>query len=103
MFRQDSLVKFINSFFSKSFMNGVIVNFRGSHKQKHNLHIIIQLDKQNARKAIGKDVIWKSPAGKEIKGKIINIHGRNGAVRAIFERGLPGQALGQRVEIDVNA
>jgi len=82
-------------------MEGIIINFRGSQKQKHNYHMIIQLsNKSEAEKAVGKEVSWKSPAGKVLKGKVSAIHGRNGAVRAIFEKGLPGQSLGQKVEIN---
>lgn len=56
---------------------------------------------EEAEKVIGKEVTWKSPSGKEIKGKISALHGRKGNVRAIFaEKGLPGQALGQKVTIN---
>jgi len=83
-------------------MEGTIINYRGSQKQKSNYQMIIQLkDKVEAEKVIGKEVIWKSPTGKEIKGEINALHGRNGAVRAKFEKGLPGQSLGQKVEINV--
>lgn len=55
---------------------------------------------EDAQKTIGKEVVWTSPAGKEIKGKIAALHGRNGNVRVHFvEKGLPGQALGQEVKI----
>lgn len=55
---------------------------------------------EEAEKTIGKTVTWKSPSGKEIKGKISALHGRKGNVRAIFaEKGLPGQALGQKVSV----
>ena len=47
-----------------------------------------------------KKVIWKSKAGKIIKGKIAAAHGNNGIVRAIFEKGLPGQAITTGVEIN---
>ena len=32
-------------------------------------------------------------------GKIIRDHGNRGAVRVKFEKGLPGQALGGKVEV----
>ncbi len=47
----------------------------------------------------GKLVSWKSPSGKIIKGKISDAHGNKGIVRAIFEKGLPGQAITTEVEI----
>jgi len=47
----------------------------------------------------GREVIWKSPGKKEIRGKISDAHGNNGLVRAIFEKGLPGQAITMEVEV----
>ena len=84
-------------------MEAIIVNFRRSrHVQKPN-HIILEVrgieNKEKAASLIGKKVTWKSPAGKELKGEIKATHGNKGCVRAIFETGVPGQALGKKVEI----
>ena len=84
-------------------MEGVIANFRRNrHTQKTN-HMIIVVEgidrKDKAKEIVGKQVVWKSPANKEIKGKIAAAHGNSGAVRAIFETGMPGQSLGQKVQI----
>ena len=84
-------------------MEGVIVNFRrGRHTQKDNQMIIIVsgYDKEKAKELIGKKVVWTSPAGKELKGKISALHGNKGAVRAIFETGMPGQAVGSKVKVE---
>ena len=83
-------------------MKAVIVNFRGSRRTRNFSQIILKINNMNKDKAkelINKDVIWKTSSGKEIKGKITNVHGNSGAVRAKFERGLPGQSLGTEVEI----
>lgn len=56
--------------------------------------------KENAQKYIGKAVVWKSPAGKELKGKVASPHGNKGALRVIFETGMPGQSLGTNVSIE---
>jgi large subunit ribosomal protein L35Ae len=56
-------------------------------------------NREEAKKMSGKEVVWKSSAGKEIKGKISNAHGNKGLVRAIFEKGLPGQAITTDVEV----
>ncbi|MFH1637754.1 MAG: 50S ribosomal protein L35ae [Candidatus Woesearchaeota archaeon] len=84
-------------------MEGTIVNFRrGRHNQKPS-HIIIKVKDVDTRKKaeelIGKQATWKSPAEKVISGKVEALHGNSGAVRAIFERGLPGQALGKKLEL----
>ena len=56
-------------------------------------------NRKDAGKLVGKEVEWISPAGKIIKGKIAAAHGNKGIVRAIFEKGLPGQAVTTEVEI----
>lgn len=83
-------------------MEGTIVNFRGSHKTKSDNHMIVAVNsidsKEKAKKLIGKEVSWTSPAEKEIKGKIASSHGNSGALRVIFEKGMPGQAIGTKVK-----
>jgi len=56
--------------------------------------------KEKAAKLVGKTVIWASPAGKEIKGEIRAAHGNSGALRVLFETGMPGQAVGAKVQIN---
>lgn len=84
-------------------MKGVIVNFRrGRHVQTTN-QMIIKADgvskREDASKLVGKQVVWKSPAKKELKGSVRSAHGNNGAVRVLFETGMPGQSIGEEVEI----
>lgn len=85
-------------------MEAVIVNFRrGKATQKDN-HMVLSIagvdSREKAEKLIGKKVVWKSPAGKALAGKIASAHGNSGAVKAIFETGMPGQSLGQKVSIE---
>ena len=47
---------------------------------------------------IGRKVLWKGEKKKSI-GKILGFHGKNGAVRVKFKKGVPGQALGTIVEL----
>ena len=56
-------------------------------------------NKEKAGALVGKEVVWKSPSGKEIKGKVASPHGNKGALRVIFEKGMPGQSLATKVEI----
>jgi len=80
-----------------------VVQFRRGRKTIHERHFLIEIDgvskREEAEKFVGKAVEWKSPAGKIIKGKVSSAHGNNGVVRAIFEKGLPGQAVTTEVEI----
>ena len=84
-------------------MKGTIVNFRLSrHVQKTN-HMIIEVDgitlREKAEPLVGKEVVWTSPAKREIKGKVASAHGNKGKIRVIFEKGMPGQSLATKVEI----
>ena len=84
-------------------MEGTIVNYKRSrHVQKGN-HLIIAVSgvasKEKAQELVGKDVMWTTPAKKEMKGKVASSHGNKGAIRVIFETGMPGQSLGKKVEI----
>lgn len=83
---------------------GVISNYRrGRHtiNLKQNILIFPEITtRTDAKKLIGRTVVWQSPTGKELKGIIKRAHGNSGAVRAQFKKaGLPGQALGQKIKI----
>lgn len=83
-------------------MKGIIVQFRRSRhriKEKHYLLDLGLQKREDALKMKGKEVEWKSQSGKIIKGKISDAHGNKGLVRAIFESGLPGQAITEHVEV----
>jgi len=83
-------------------MKAQVVQFRRGRKTYKPRHFILDVgakNKEDAEKAIGKQVAWKSPAGKLIKGKISASHGNKGLVRAIFEKGLPGQAINTEVDV----
>ena len=84
-------------------VKGKVIQFRRGRHIIHEKHMLIEIpectNKEKAEKFIGKEVIWKSPAGKEIKGKVSGAHGGNGVIKAIFEKGLPGQSVGTEVEI----
>jgi large subunit ribosomal protein L35Ae len=85
-------------------MEGTISNFRSARHHQNDRQMIIVVKgvttKEKAQPLLGKKVSWKSPAGKEIKGEISAAHGNKGAVRAIFEKGMPGQAVGSKVKIE---
>ncbi len=79
-------------------MRGIILSYRrGRHTMRGN-QAIIKVD-ERPEALIGKKVVWTSPGGKKIKGVITARHGSGYKVRARFERGLPGQAIGTPVEI----
>jgi large subunit ribosomal protein L35Ae len=84
-------------------VKGKLIQFRRGRKTIHEKHFIIEVEgiskRIDAEKFVGKEAVWKSPAGKIITGKVSAAHGKRGAIRAIFEKGLPGQAITTEVEI----
>ncbi|MBI4150444.1 50S ribosomal protein L35ae [Candidatus Woesearchaeota archaeon] len=85
-------------------MEGLIKNFRmGRHRQTDNQMVLILpavSKKDQAAKLVGKTVTWTTPGNKAIKGKITAPHGNSGAVRVLFEKGMPGQAVGKKVKVE---
>jgi len=84
-------------------VTGKVIQFRRGRHTIHKRHFLIEIEelktRKDAGKFIGKIVEWKSPAGKIIKGKVSGAHGNKGLIRAIFEKGLPGQAITTEVEV----
>ena len=84
-------------------MEGRIVNFRGGRHTQKNNQMIVQVEGvdsiEKATQLVGKTVTWKSPAGKELKGKVGQSHGNKGCLRVLFETGMPGQSVGNAVEV----
>ena len=84
---------------------GKVIQFRRGKKTVTPRHFLIEIEGSNSRekakKFIGKHVAWTTPGKntRKINGKIAAAHGNNGVVRAIFEKGLPGQAIGTEVEL----
>jgi large subunit ribosomal protein L35Ae len=59
------------------------------------------LDADSVTKAgqlVGRKVILKYEKS-EFVGKIVDLHGKKGVVKAQFRRGVPGQAIGTTVEV----
>ncbi len=82
-----------------------VIQFRRGRKTYTPRHFLIEIQgidsREKATEFVGKEVIWTSTGKdtKKIRGKISSAHGGNGVVRAIFEKGLPGQAIGTEVEL----
>ena len=85
-------------------MKGTVVQFRRGNRTLKEKHMILNLGsttRVEALKLIGTTVVWTSPGKlkKKIHGKVSSAHGNKGMVRAIFERGLPGQAVATEIEV----
>ncbi|MBU0979752.1 MAG: 50S ribosomal protein L35ae [Nanoarchaeota archaeon] len=85
-------------------MQGTIVNFKGGRHTQIGNQMIVKIEgvdsKDKAAALVGKKVVWKTPGKSEdIKGEVRSAHGNSGALRVLFERGMPGQAIATKVEI----
>lgn len=84
-------------------MEATIANYRQGGNRQYNNEMIVHVndidDKEKAKALIGKKVLWLSPTKKEFIGLIKKQHGNKGALRVRFDKGLPGQAIGNKVKI----
>jgi large subunit ribosomal protein L35Ae len=76
-----------------------LVGFRCARREAYNDYGILSVQEENPAALIGQRVIWKTPTGKGIPGKIIRLHGKSGTLLARFEKGLPGYAIGSELII----
>ncbi|MEO2154350.1 MAG: 50S ribosomal protein L35ae [Nanoarchaeota archaeon] len=86
-------------------MKGIVVNVRRGRHTVYENQAIVRVEgidsREKAQELVGKEVVWRTPGkkGKVIKGKITAAHGNKGYVRVLFEKGVPGQMIGDEVEI----
>lgn len=84
-------------------MEGTIINFRRNSTGQKTNHLIVTVDsidsREKAEKMIGKKVTYHT-GKKDMIGKVNAAHGNKGALRAVFDTGLPGQCLGKKVKIE---
>lgn len=87
-------------------MKAKIASYRMSRRDQYTNQMILHCEgvtnREQAQKLVGKHVSWVAPGANKttIKGEIRSAHGRNGAVRVLFERGMPGQALGTEAMVN---
>ncbi|MBW2979642.1 50S ribosomal protein L35ae [Candidatus Woesearchaeota archaeon] len=84
-------------------MKAIITSYRRGLHRQNTRQVIVEVEgidsKEKAVKLVGKKIVWKTPTGKEIVGEVRAPHGNKGMVRVLFEKGLPGQAIGTKVEV----
>ena len=81
---------------------GRITNYRIGIRTQSSRECLIQFagvdSAAQAGPLIGQKVVWNGE-NKKLVGKILGFHGKSGAVRVKFKKGVPGQALGTTVEL----
>ena len=80
------------------------MNFVLSRHVQHGNKMVLRTEgissRDKAKTLVGKKVVYTTESGKEIKGKVASAHGNKGALRALFEKGMPGQSIGKKVKIE---
>ena len=81
---------------------GTIVNYRIGIRTQMPKWCLVQIMGENtvskAGQLVGRRMILKFGKNSFI-GRIIGLHGKKGVVKVKFREGIPGQALGARVEL----
>jgi large subunit ribosomal protein L35Ae len=81
---------------------GTILNYRIGFGTQNPRECLIHFTHVNSISLAGqlfnRKVVWKQGTIKLI-GKIVGLHGKKGVVKVKFRKGVPGQALGTRVEL----
>lgn len=82
---------------------GILMNYRlGPRTQRPKEYLLRFLGIDSTGKAaplIGKKVVWYTKKDVPIMGKIIGTHGNKGTLLARFNKGLPGIAIGTKVDL----
>ncbi len=79
---------------------GTVTAFLHSKFKQDNYRTVVDLAKpEDAAKLLGARVVWSRDDGLQILGRVVVLHGRKGALRVLWDRGFPPQALGTKVKI----
>ena len=83
-------------------MKARIAHFRQNRHTTYGNQMILLVDgidsREAASKLVGKTVTYNT-GKKDIQGEVRSAHGNSGALRVLFETGMPGQALGKEASI----
>jgi large subunit ribosomal protein L35Ae len=81
---------------------GTIVNYRIGIRTQMPKWCLVQIMGENtvskAGQLVGRKMILKFGENNFI-GRIVSLHGKKGVVEVKFQKGIPGQALGAKVEL----
>ena len=79
-------------------MKAIFLGYKGGHRTQKSKCALIRADgvddRSEAAAYIGRKVVWISPSGSRLIGKVIGVHGRKGVLKVRFRKGLPGEVIG---------
>ncbi len=84
-------------------MKATFIGYRGGQRTQKNKCALIRVegidDRDAAAAYIGRRVVWVSPSGRRLIGKVVGVHGRKGVLRVRFRKGLPGDSIGAELDL----
>jgi large subunit ribosomal protein L35Ae len=85
-------------------MEAIINSYRHGRKTQNPDQVILvtasSKNREAAHKLVGKKVTFTTESGKKMVGEVRAAHGNKGAVRVMFDTGMPGQCIGQKATIE---
>lgn len=85
-------------------MEGIINSYRHGRKTQNPDQVIVitktSTNREEAHKLVGKKVTFTTESGKKMVGEVKAAHGNKGAVRVMFDIGMPGQCIGKKVTVE---
>lgn len=81
---------------------GRILGYRRGMKSQRTSQVLIRVEgvaREQVDRLIGLEVVYRDGFGNEYRGRILARHGNGAVVRASFVPNLPGQAIGNKVEL----
>ncbi|MEM0093700.1 MAG: 50S ribosomal protein L35ae [Thermofilum sp.] len=81
-----------------------ILSYQRGCKTQNERYAIVEVEGVSSRSEacalIGRKVVWKNPiSGELFTGRIVDVHGCSGRLRARFAKPLPGQAIGSEAKV----
>jgi large subunit ribosomal protein L35Ae len=84
-------------------MKGVVIGFKrgpgGVYPQVALVRVIDAAKRSDVEKLVGSRVVARDKYGNVYEGRIVRAHGNNNVVRVRFRPNIPGQMIGELVEI----
>jgi large subunit ribosomal protein L35Ae len=82
---------------------GIITSFRRGKETQYHKQMIVEVPdvetREDAKELVGKQVFYNT-GKKRMEGEVTSAHGNSGALRVLFQTGMPGQSLGKPVKIE---
>ncbi len=82
-------------------MDAIITSYRRGSNDQNTHQVLVRFSSiEEAKKALGKRIVYEDEKGNKYLGKVLRLHGKKGVAIAVFKPNLPGQALGKIAKVE---